>query len=227
MPGARWFPEARLNFAQNLLERRRADDDGDALVFWGEDKVKRQAFRTRELHALASRVSAALAAHGSPPATAWRRYMPNMPETIIAMLGATSRGAIWSSCSPDFGVQGVVDRFGQIEPRVLFTVDGYYYNGKVVPILDKVAEIVASACRRSSGSSSCRISRKAAMRSDGLSERAQCGGVGRVARAVMCRGRSTTRSCRSTIRCTSCTRPARRACPNASCTAPAERCCST
>ena len=142
MPGAQWFPDARLNFAQNLLERRRADDDGDALVFWGEDKVRRRMSHA-QLHALASRVSAALTAHGIAEGDRVAAFMPNMPETIVAMLGATSRGAIFSSCSPDFGVQGVIDRFGQIEPRVLFTVDGYYYNGKVVPVLDKVRDIVA------------------------------------------------------------------------------------
>jgi acetoacetyl-CoA synthetase len=142
MPGARWFPEGRLNFAQNLLERRRADDDGDALVFWGEDKVKRRLSHA-QLHAAASRVSAALAAHGIEAGDRVAAYLPNMPETIVAMLGATARGAIWSSCSPDFGVQGVLDRFGQIEPRVLFTVDGYWYNGKAVSILDKVRDIVA------------------------------------------------------------------------------------
>jgi acetoacetyl-CoA synthetase len=142
MPGARWFPDARLNFAQNLLERRRADDDGDALVFWGEDKVKRRVSHA-DLHAAASRVAAALAAHGIAAGDRVAAYLPNMPETIAAMLGATAHGAIWSSCSPDFGVQGVLDRFGQIEPRVLFTVDGYWYNGKAVSIVDKVGEIVS------------------------------------------------------------------------------------
>ncbi|MCC6197795.1 MAG: acetoacetate--CoA ligase [Burkholderiales bacterium] len=142
MPGATFVPDARLNFARNLLERRPADDDGDALVFWGEDKVRRRVSHA-QLHALASRVAAALAAQGIEAGDRVAGYMPNMPETLVAMLGATARGAIWSSSSPDFGIQGVVDRFGQIEPRVLVTVDGYYYNGKVVPILDKVAAIVA------------------------------------------------------------------------------------
>jgi acetoacetyl-CoA synthetase len=142
MPGAHWFPDARLNFAQNLLERRRADDDGDALVFWGEDKVRR-AVSHAELHALASRVASALATHGIVAGDRVVAYMPNMPEAIIAMLGASSLGAIWSSCSPDFGVQGVLDRFGQIEPRILFTADGYWYNGKAISIVDKVAQIVA------------------------------------------------------------------------------------
>ena len=142
MPGARWFPDARLNFAQNLLERRRADDGEDALVFWGEDRVRRVVSHA-DVHAQASRVAAALTAHGVGAGDRVAAYLPNMPEAIVAMLGATARGAVWSSCSPDFGVQGVVDRFGQIEPRVLVTVDGYWYNGKPMPILDKVGQIVA------------------------------------------------------------------------------------
>ena len=142
MPGAAWFPEARLNFAQNLLERRRADDTADAIVFWGEDTIKRRLSHL-ELHALASRAAAAFDAAGIAPGDRIAAYVPNLPEAVIAMLGATSRGAIWSSCSPEFGVQGVLDRFGQIEPKVLVAVDGYYYNGKVIPILDKVAAIAA------------------------------------------------------------------------------------
>jgi acetoacetyl-CoA synthetase len=141
MPGARWFPDARLNFAQNLLERRPRNDAGDAMVFWGEDKVKRRLSHA-QVHAQASQVSAALAAHGMRVGDRVAAYMPNLPETMIAMLGTTARGCIWSSCSPDFGVQGVIDRFGQIAPRVLFTVDGYWYNGKPITIVDKVAEIV-------------------------------------------------------------------------------------
>ncbi len=142
MPGARWFPDATLNYAQNLLERRRADDGADALVFWGEDKVKRTVPHA-ELHALVARTAEALSAQGIVAGDRVAAFMPNMPEAIVAMLATASRGAVWSSCSPDFGVQGVLDRFGQIEPRVLFTVDGYWYNGKAVPILDKVREIVA------------------------------------------------------------------------------------
>jgi len=143
MPGAQWFPDAKVNFAQNLLERRRADDEGDALVFWGEDKIRRRVSHA-ELHALASRVAAALTAQGIGVGDRVAAYMPNMPETVVAMLGTVANGAIWSSSSPDFGVQGVLDRFGQIEPRVLFTVEGYWYNGKAIPILDKVAAIVAA-----------------------------------------------------------------------------------
>ncbi len=142
MPGARWFPDAKLNFAENLLTRRAADDVGDALIFRGEDKVARK-LTNAELMASVARVGGALDALGIAPGDRVAAYVPNMPEAIVAMLGAASRGAIWSSSSPDFGVQGVLDRFSQIAPRVLFTVDGYWYNGKALPILDKVAAIVA------------------------------------------------------------------------------------
>ncbi|MDH5286043.1 MAG: acetoacetate--CoA ligase [Betaproteobacteria bacterium] len=141
MPGAQWFPDAKLNYARNLLERRRADDSGDALVFWGEDKVRRRLSHA-ELRQGVARVAAALSAHGLAAGDRVAAYMPNLPETIVAFLGAAAKGCIFSSCSPDFGVQGVIDRFGQIAPRVLFTVDGYWYNGKPIAILDKVAEIV-------------------------------------------------------------------------------------
>ena len=142
MPGASWFPDARLNFAENLLARRGTDDADDALVFRGEDKLEGRLSHA-ELVAATSRIAAALKAHGVKAGDRVVAYLPNAPGAIIAMLGATSLGAIWSSCSPDFGVQGVLDRFGQIEPRVLFTVDGYWYNGKPLPILEKVAAIVA------------------------------------------------------------------------------------
>jgi acetoacetyl-CoA synthetase len=142
MPGAKWFPDARLNFAENLLTRRPADDAGDALVFRGEDQVARRMSHA-ELVAATARFAAALKAQGIRAGDRVAAYVPNMPEAIVAMLGATAQGAIWSSCSPDFGVEGVLDRFGQIEPRVLVTVDGYWYNGKALSILDKVAAIVA------------------------------------------------------------------------------------
>ena len=141
MPGARWFPDARLNFAENLLTRRAADDTGDSLVFRGEDRLVRRVSHA-ELVATTSRVATALKRLGVAAGDRVAAYVPNMPDAIEATLGATSLGAVWSSCSPDFGVQGVLDRFGQIEPRVLFTVDGYWYNGKPLPILDKVAAIV-------------------------------------------------------------------------------------
>ena len=137
MPGARWFPQARLNFAENLLRRR---DDSDALVFRGEDKVQRRVSH-QELYDQVSRVAQALKGAGIGEGDRVAAYLPNMPETIVAMLAASSLGAIWSSCSPDFGVNGVVDRFGQIEPKLLFAADGYYYNGKTHDSLEKIAEI--------------------------------------------------------------------------------------
>lgn len=144
MPGARFFPEARLNFAENLLRRplKNPGDNSDAVVFWGEDKVKRRLSH-RELYDQVSRVAQALAAEGVGPGDRVAGFMPNMPEAVIAMLAATSLGAVWSSCSPDFGVQGVLDRFGQIEPKVLFCPDGYYYNGKTLDSRGRVAEFTA------------------------------------------------------------------------------------
>ncbi len=142
MRDSRWFPDARLNYAENLLCRRSRDDAGDALVFWGEDKVKRRVSHA-DLYASVARAILALKAAGVKRGDRVAGYLPNQPETIIATLATSALGAIWSSASPDFGVQGVVDRFGQIEPTVLFTVDGYWYNGKPQPILDRVAQIVA------------------------------------------------------------------------------------
>lgn len=139
MPGAKFFPDARLNFAENLLKHRGPEP---AMIFRREDGLQRHVSRD-EAHALASRISRALRALGVRPGDRIAGYLPNMPESIIAMLGATSLGAVWSSCSPDFGVQGVLDRFGQIEPRVLFTVDGYKYAGKGIDQRPKLKEIQA------------------------------------------------------------------------------------
>ena len=138
MPGARWFPEGTLNFAQNLLRER---DALLAISFWGEDQVKRRMSR-RELYDLVSRIAQALRAAGVTKGDRVAGYLPNLPESVAAMLAATSIGAIWSSCSPDFGVQGVLDRFGQIEPKVLFCADGYFYGGKAFDSLEKVREIL-------------------------------------------------------------------------------------
>ncbi|MBV1788214.1 acetoacetate--CoA ligase [Marinobacterium sp. D7] len=139
MPGARWFPEARLNFAENLLRWR---DDCPAVVFCGEDG-RRTELSHAELYARVAALAAALRRQGIKPGDICSGFMPNVPETLIAMLATTSIGAIWSSCSPDFGIHGVVDRFGQVKPRVLFTTDGYLYNGKRLSSIDKVAGIVA------------------------------------------------------------------------------------
>jgi acetoacetyl-CoA synthetase len=137
MPGAHWFPEARLNFAENLLRRR---DEGDALIFWGEDKVRRR-ISYKALYDQVSQVAQALKVAGITEGDRVAGYLPNMPEAAVAMLAVSSLGAIWSSCSPDFGVNGVVDRFGQIEPKILFAADGYFYNGKTHDSLEKIAEI--------------------------------------------------------------------------------------
>jgi len=137
MTGTRWFPQARLNFAENLL---RSQGDGDALVFWGEDKVRRRLSH-RELQSQVSRLASAMRAEGVQPGDRVAAYMPNMPETIIVFLAVASIGATFTSASPDFGVQGVLDRFGQVEPKLLFVADGYYYNGKVIDCLEKVAQI--------------------------------------------------------------------------------------
>ena len=136
MPGAQWFPEARLNFAENLLRRR---DDADALVFWGEDKVTGRASHAELYHAVAQ-TAAALRGMGVAKGDRVAAYLPNVPAAVVAMLATASIGAIFSSASPDFGVQGVLDRFGQIEPKVLFACDGYWYNGKLIDCLGKVAE---------------------------------------------------------------------------------------
>jgi acetoacetyl-CoA synthetase len=137
LPGARFFPNARLNFAENLMGK---PNDGDAMVFWSEDKVKRR-MSWAELNALVSRLQQFLAARGVGVGDRVAAMLPNMPEAVAAMLAVTSLGAIWSSCSPDFGVQGALDRFGQIEPKIFFAADGYYYGGKTIDIADKVRDI--------------------------------------------------------------------------------------
>jgi acetoacetyl-CoA synthetase len=138
MPGAKWFPRARLNFAENLLRRRDADP---AMVFWGENKVRRR-LTFAEVFDRVSQLAQALRAMGVGPGDRVAGFLPNLPEAPIGMLAAASIGAIWSSCSPDFGVQGVLDRFGQIEPKVLLCVDGYYYAGKSIDTLARIEEVV-------------------------------------------------------------------------------------
>ncbi|MBT8329914.1 MAG: AMP-binding protein, partial [Desulfofustis sp.] len=137
MPGAQWFVGSRLNFAENLL---RCQDERIALVFRGENQVRR-AVSYRELYAEVAKVAAALRQAGIVSGDRVAGFMPNMPESIIAMLAATSLGATWSSCSPDFGIKGVLDRFGQIKPKVLFTADGYFFKGKPLDSLERVARI--------------------------------------------------------------------------------------
>jgi len=137
MMGSKFFPDARLNYAENLLKRR---DDANAMIFRDEAGTETKMTRA-QLYDAVSRWQQALRAEGVGEGDRVAGYLPNMKETIVASLAAISLGAVWSSASPDFGVQGVVDRFGQIEPTVLVTVDGYYYNGKTIDVLAKVKDI--------------------------------------------------------------------------------------
>jgi acetoacetyl-CoA synthetase len=136
---ARFFPEARLNFAENLLAHA---GEGDALIFRGENKVADRWSWSR-LTATVSRLQQALSAMGIGEGDRVAAMMPNMPETVALMLAVTSLGAIWSSCSPDFGDQGVLDRFGQIEPKLFVACDGYWYNGKRQDVSDKIVAVAA------------------------------------------------------------------------------------
>ncbi|TLY75269.1 MAG: acetoacetate--CoA ligase [Gammaproteobacteria bacterium] len=139
MPGARFFPGARLNFAANLLK---FEDDQPALVFRNE-RGARRTLSYRELRAQVARVAAGLRAAGVVAGDRVAGFVPNLPEAAIAMLATASVGATWSSCSPDFGVRGVLDRFGQIQPKVLFTADGYFYAGKQLDSLQPMSEALA------------------------------------------------------------------------------------
>ncbi|CAN7217950.1 acetoacetate--CoA ligase [Rhizobium sp. LjRoot30] len=136
---ARFFPDAELNFAENLLSRTGA---GDALIFRGEDKV-RDRWSWDRLTALVSKLQQAYRAAGIVKGDRIAAMMPNMPETIAAMLAAASIGAVWSSCSPDFGEQGVLDRFGQIAPKLFIACDGYWYAGKLQDVSGKIAAVTA------------------------------------------------------------------------------------
>ncbi|HEX6415014.1 MAG TPA: acetoacetate--CoA ligase [Burkholderiales bacterium] len=138
MPGARWFPDARLNYAENLLRER---DAAPAITFWGEDRVKRRLSK-RQLYDLVSRIAQALADAGVKKGDRVAGYLPNVPEATAALLATASLGAVWSSCSPDFGVQGVLDRFGQIEPKILFCADGYIYGGKEFDSQEKASQVL-------------------------------------------------------------------------------------
>ena len=139
MPGATWFPGAKLNFAENLLRRR---DEKTAIVFRGEDKTRR-TLSYAQLYDEVARVAKALKSAGVGIGDRVAGFVPNMPEAIIAMLATTSLGAVWSSCSPDFGIKGVLDRFGQIKPKILFTADGYFFKGRELDSLSRISEIVA------------------------------------------------------------------------------------
>jgi len=137
--GSEWFPDARLNFAKNLLSD---GSDNPAIVFWAEDRQK-SSLSHLELYRQVARLSFWLKQNGIKKGDRVAGFLPNMPETVISMLATASLGAVWTSCSPDFGVQGVLDRFGQVEPKVFICVDGYYYNGKEFSCLEKNQKIVS------------------------------------------------------------------------------------
>jgi acetoacetyl-CoA synthetase len=139
MPGARFFPNARLNFAANLLK---FDDEQPALVFRNE-RGTHSTLSYRELRKEVGRIADGLRAAGVVEGDRVAGFLPNIPHAVIAMLATASMGAIWSSCSPDFGVHGVLDRFGQIGPKVLFTADGYFYAGKKLDSLAQMAQVLA------------------------------------------------------------------------------------
>ena len=138
-PGAQWFEGAKLNFAENLLRNR---SDKTAIVARLENGARR-TLSYRELYTQVAQLAAALRSAGVAAGDRVAGFMPNVPETIVAMLATSSIGAIWSSCSPDFGINGVMDRFGQIEPKVLFACDGYYYNGKTIDSTQRIGQICA------------------------------------------------------------------------------------
>ncbi|MEW6742506.1 MAG: AMP-binding protein [Planctomycetota bacterium] len=137
-PGSRWFEGARLNYAENLLRRR---DEAEAIVFRSEAGAERRLSHG-ELYRQVARLARALTADGVRPGDRVVGFMPNIPETVVAMLAAASLGAVWSSCSPDFGLGGVIDRFGQIEPRVVFATDGSVYAGRRDDLLPRVRGIL-------------------------------------------------------------------------------------
>ena len=138
MPGAKFFVGSKLNFAENLLQFR---NERTALIFRGEDAVRRTLTYNR-LYDEVAQTAASLRKLGIKKGDRVVGFVPNMPESIIAMLAATSIGAVWSSCSPDFGIKGVLDRFGQTKPRVLFTADGYFFKGKPMDSIERIAGIV-------------------------------------------------------------------------------------
>ncbi len=142
MPGARWFEGLRLNFAENLLRRAGDDPNRTAIVFESEDESLRRALTWGELRSRTLACAAGLRSLGVTTGDRVAALTPNVPEAVIAMLATTAIGAIWSSCSPDFGPQGVLDRFGQIEPKVLFAADGYVYGGKRFTLTERLRDVL-------------------------------------------------------------------------------------
>ena len=139
-PGAKWFSGARLNYAENALRNR---TDKTALISRLEDGSRR-TLSYAQLYQQVAECAAALRQHGVVAGDRVAGFMPNIPETVVAMLATASIGAIWSSCSPDFGINGVMDRFGQIEPKVLFCCEGCFYNGKTIDCMPRLQQITSN-----------------------------------------------------------------------------------
>jgi acetoacetyl-CoA synthetase len=138
MPGARWFPGASLNFAENLL----AGPDGEPAIVFRNERGARRELSWAELREEAGRIAAGLSADGVGPGDIVAGFLPNLPEAVVAMLATASLGATWTSCSPDFGIRGVLDRFGQVRPKALFAADGYFYAGKTIDSLAPIAGVL-------------------------------------------------------------------------------------
>jgi acetoacetyl-CoA synthetase len=241
--GPRWFPAWRLNFSDNLL---RFADERTALVSWTE-QGRQRAMTYRELTDAVTRLAAALHDAGVQPGDRVAGWMPNIPETVVAMLAATRLGAVWSSCSPDFGEKGVVDRFGQIAPRILFAADEYRYAGKRIDCLERLRGIVSALPSVEhvvvvpyGGEAGELPGVRGAVWYEAFVG-GSAGGVGPPPTGMMHRAagkrpillpptasfRRPRGSSRSTTPSTSCTRQARPACRNAWSTAPAAPFCST
>ena len=218
MPGARWFPEAQLNFAQNLL-RPRPDAD-IAIVFQGEGQ-ERRALAFGELKRQVAALAAYLQARGVGPGDRVAAYLHNGPEAIIGMLASASLGAVWSSCSPDFGVAGVLDRFGQIAPKALIACDGYFYKGQACDRLAQAREIAAGL-----PTLQCVLVAPYLHDVPPLEQASRRRRAGARRSPSMTALHCASRSCHSTTRSMWCSPPARRARRNASFMAPAARLCS-
>jgi hypothetical protein len=215
MPGARFFPGAQLNFAENLLRYR---DDQPALIFRNE-RGQRAQLTFNELHVAVARVAAWLESQGVGRGDRVAAVLPNIPEACVAMLATATRGAIWSSCSPELGTNALLERFGQIAPKVLFCADGYTYAGKRFENLPALAELIAHLPS---------IERVAVVGYLHPLARSQASNGPNASRNSGGRlGTSTSSASISTTRCTSSTPPAPPARRSASCTGSAAPCCST
>ena len=214
MTTAKWFVGSELSFPAHLL---RHSGGSAAIIYRGENGLRRQ-ISFDELRTAVAETAAGLRHAGVVRGDRVAGFLPNCPEAVIAMLAASSIGAVWSSCSPDFGINGVVDRFGQIEPKILFCADGYFYNGKRFDSLGSVSGIVAAIPA---------IQQTVVVPFTGAEIETTVFPALPGRNLPLVTNRRYSNPCRSTIRSTSCIRRALPACRSALFTAPAGRCCST